>query len=301
MNIALIESVAQAYLQGAAETDIARLEFFTGLYKLQQARAETLNGAAGYELPDRDQVESWYWSNTPVLAQAPLLVDASQFCDTLAMVADYLRDNAGFDDAAASALGIYNWAGFASNADLAQAGRDPSAFIDTCLSHIDSFGVSPDLPANVFMMVPLFALRPHLQGAAEAIMGTVDTVEGRRTHDNPVNCPVCGSPAAASLVGESAGTDGKGRLQYCSFCGTQWPYERIRCGKCGEMAPSKLHYFHVEGDPAHRLQNCDACGQYQRVVFQEDLGALTPCMEVEDVVMAKLDRIALDPRFRQET
>ena len=71
------------------------------------------------------------------------------------------------------------------------------------------------------------------------------------------------------------------------------------CGVCGTENASRLHYFHVEGDSSHRLQNCDECGQYQRMVFEEDL-SIPLSMEVEDVVMAKLDAIALDPRFRVE-
>lgn len=94
-----------------------------------------------------------------------------------------------------------------------------------------------------------------------------------------------------------AGIDGRQREQYCSMCGTVWPFDRMRCGVCGVDNPTRLHYFHVEGDESHRLQNCDECGQCQRVLFEDDL-AIPVSFEVEDVVMAKLDKIALDPRFR---
>jgi FdhE protein len=157
--------------------------------------------------------------------------------------------------------------------------------------------VPEQLPAQVFASVLSATLRVFLQPAAEAIMAQAP--ENQTDHNSPLNCPVCGMPAAASFVGESAGTEGNGRGQYCSQCGAVWDFERIRCGNCGSQRQDKLHYFHVEGDEGHRLQNCDECGDYQRVVFQEGIpGHL--CMEVEDVVMAKLDRIALDPRFRTE-
>lgn len=66
---------------------------------------------------------------------------------------------------------------------------------------------------------------------------------------------------------------------------------------CGTHNQSHLHYFNEERDFAHRLQSCDECGQYQRMVMQDEAPG-PAVMEVEDVVMAKLDRIALDPRFR---
>ena len=106
-------------------------------------------------------------------------------------------------------------------------------------------------------------------------------------------------PADGFRIAGPSGIDGRDREQYCGMCGTVWPFERMRCGVCGTENAARLHYFHVEGDSSHRLQNCDECGQYQRMVFEEDL-SIPLSMEVEDVVMAKLDAIALDPRFRTE-
>lgn len=109
---------------------------------------------------------------------------------------------------------------------------------------------------------------------------------------------MCGTPASAAFVGETDAVDGRGRLLYCSTCGTQWAFDRIRCACCGTQSQTKLHYFHVEGDDAHRLQNCEECGDYMRTVFQDSL-KVPLSMEVEDIVMANLDAIALDSRFRQ--
>ena len=298
MNVELIQNAAEHYKQAASAADAARLDFFCGLYELQQKRADELAEAATYNAPAPEDAEQWYWAGEPVLSHAPVALDRMQFAQTLQLVSQHLCDDAGLDEAAADALRSYDWGAFAQSCDRDLAASDPSAFIDACLQDLDSLGVGSEIPAAVFAMVPLFALRPHLQGAAEQVMALVDTVEGRRVHDNPLYCPVCGSPATASFVGQSAGTDGQGRMQYCGTCGTQWPFERIRCGSCGSFTTSSLHYFHLEGDAGHRLQSCDDCGQYQRVAFQEDLG-MAPCMEIEDVVMAKLDKVALDPRFRK--
>ena len=77
----------------------------------------------------------------------------------------------------------------------------------------------------------------------------------------------------------------------CAQCGCAWEFERVRCVRCGTQNQSRLHYFNLEGDEAHRLATCDECGGYTRTVYEED--ALAPfSFEVEDVVMAKLDLVA---------
>lgn len=297
MDLLAMDRALAAYAPLGGEADRSRLEFFAGLYRLQDGWSARLAAHSGYEAPAADELEAWYWAHEPAFAHLPVAIDAPLFAQTLADVASYLSDNAGLDDAVAAGLKALDWEAFTSQVDLSVAGCDPAAFIETCLSNVSSLGIAADVPATLFGMTLSCALRAWLQRPAEAVMAAAP--RNRENHDCPLDCPVCGTPPAASFVGESAGTDGKGRMQYCAACGAKWPYERIRCGVCGDFNQRHLHYFNLEGDNAHRIQSCDSCGQYQRVVFQEDIpGPL--CMEVEDVVMAKLDRVALDPRFRKE-
>lgn len=302
MDIDLIERIAEHYKQGASEPDAARLDFFERLYRLQQQVGDSVTSTSTsiYEVAPAEQLEAWYWGGRPVLGERPCAISPQEYADALGKIAAHLAEHAGLEDAAANGLQAFDWETFAQDADLALAGQDPTAFLDGLLSNVDALGVPDEVPASVFAMVPAMALRPFLENAATQVMAAIDTETERRSHDCPVNCPVCGSAATASFVGESAGTAGKGRMQYCGICGAQWPYERVRCGVCGSHHAGHLHYFNIEGDEAHRIQMCDDCGQYQRVVFQEDLD-VPVCMEVEDVVMARLDKIALDPRFSKES
>ena len=274
MDMMAMERAIAAYAPQGDDADRARLEFFAGLYRLQDEWAHRVAAESGYPAPAAEQLEAWYWNADPAFQFAPVSIDAERFAQTLSAMAGYLAEKAGLEEAAAKGLSECDWDAFSQKADLALAGRDPAAFVESCLTGLDSYGVGADV---------------HRRQAPD----------DRHNHDCPLDCPVCGTPASASFVGEAAGTDGRGRMQYCAMCGAQWPYERIRCGVCGTFNQTKLHYFNLEGDNAHRIQSCDACGQYQRVVFQDDIpGPL--CMEVEDVVMAKLDKVALDPRFRKE-
>ncbi len=294
---AIVEAV-EAYKQGASPADAARLDFFEALFRLQQQRAELVGKGTQPPLLDSGRATEDYRSGTVLLGDAPASVDAGEFAETCRLVAAHLAENAGLDDAVAAALAAHDWATFVEKLDLAQAGSNPPQFVEDCLQNFDGFGIGSALPASIVMMVVSFALRAHIQEVAADLFALVDDeAKDGPTAVHPVSCPVCGSPAALSHVAMASGLDGRARRQYCSMCGTAWPYERMRCGVCGSENPTKLHYFNVEGDESHRLQNCDECGQYQRVFFEESL-EIPVCLEVEDVVMAKLDHIALDPRFR---
>ncbi len=300
MNLLLVHDAIEAYKREASEADAARLDFFEGLFKLQQERADGVSDGLEYEGLPAEEAEAAYLAFEPMLEKAPVTIDEVKFFGTCMRIADYFVENAGLEPDVAEALAAIDWYKLVAKFDLKRAGSKPPEFIEACLKDFDSFGIGGEVPSSLVMMVVSFALRAHVQPAAEKLFDAVPKdIKNSAQREHPLTCPVCGSHAVASHVAAGVGIDGRAREQYCSMCGTVWPFERMRCGVCGTENASRLHYFHVEGDSSHRLQNCDECGQYQRVVFEEDL-AIPLCMEVEDVVMAKLDAIALDPRFRAE-
>ena len=300
MNLDTIAEAVKAYKIGAPAADAARLDFFKGLYEIQQQRAEKLAETESYVPLGKSEAEAAYIALEPLLSKDPVCIDEVQFFGTCKQIGDYLVENAGLEEDAANALREVDWYKLAGKFDLVQAGTNPPQFVDDCLKNFDALGLNSNVSASLVMMVVTFALRAHIQTAAAQLMSAVSSnVKHTMHHERPLCCPVCGSPAAASHVVAASGIDGRDREQYCSMCGTSWPFERMRCGVCGTENASRLHYFHVDGDSTHRLQNCDECGQYQRVFFEENL-SIPVAMEVEDVVMAKLDAIALDPRFRAE-
>ncbi|MBM6998740.1 formate dehydrogenase accessory protein FdhE [bacterium] len=279
--------------------DVARLRFFEGLLELQQGRAEELARKAPYELPaGLDFVSVYRDPRQFVLGSAPVRIDAADFAQTLASVARYVTAGAGLDEQAAHAIASLDWDAVAARADLALAGADPAAFVEAVLGAPEKLGIPAEVPGGLLGTILVSALRPHLQPAAEVIAAAYSKVEDPHGYSAPLDCPVCGSPATASWVGDAAGTSGRGRKQYCATCGTQWDFDRIRCDNCGTHNEGHLHYHSVEGDPGHRILTCDECGGYERVVFQEDLRHGPLVMEVEDVVMANLDQVARDPRFK---
>ena len=300
MNLHTIHEAVEAYKRDASEADAARLDFFEGLFAIQQERADAEAAAADYAGLSAEDAEAAYTAFQPMLSKAPAPIDEVRFFGTCKQIAGYMVEHAGLEEDVAEELSAVDWYKLVGSFDLELAGSNPPEFIEECLKGFDSFGIGPQVPSSIVMMVVAFALRAHIQSAAAKLMAAVSkSVRESPQREHPLACPVCGSPSVASHVSAASGIQGRFRDQFCSMCGTTWPFERMRCGVCGTENASRLHYFHVEGDSSHRLQNCDECGQYQRMVFEEDL-SIPLSMEVEDVVMAKLDAIALDPRFRAE-
>ena len=300
MNLHTIHEAIEAYKRDSSETDAARLDFFEGLFAIQQERADVEAAAADYVGLSAEDAKAAYIALEPMLSKAPVAIDEIRFFGTCKQISDYIAEHAGLEEDIAEELSVVDWYKLVGSFDLELAGSNPPEFIEECLKGFDSFGIGSQLPSSIVMMVVAFALRAHIQPAAAKLMAVVPRdVRESPQREHPLACPVCGSPAVASHVSVASGIQGRFRDQFCSMCGTSWPFERMRCGVCGTENASRLHYFHVEGDSSHRLQNCDECGQYQRMVFEEDL-SIPLSMEVEDVVMAKLDAIALDPRFRVE-
>lgn len=147
--------------------------------------------------------------------------------------------------------------------------------------------------APLAALLASLALRAQLEKPAASLVGACKK-EGVELSSSLV-CPVCGTAPMMAHVGAASASAEHGRVLVCGQCGTAWDFERVRCARCGQRDQTKLHFFNVEGDDAHRIATCDECGGYIRTLYSES--ALALCSyEVEDVLMARLDAIALDPQ-----
>lgn len=295
MDMGLVSKAFEAYKRGATPSDAARYAFFERLLGLTQGRAEELASSAPWGAPSAEKVKDLYLAPESVLSQVPVKISADDFAATCIALANLVASDAGLEKDAVEALQAFDWNAFAQKADLNLAGSSPTEFFESEFTRLDTDGVFEKIPIGVLATVVSFALRAHLQPAAEEVARVHKSFfdkEAERETPRPVTCPVCGSPASASWVGNTGGSDGQGRMMYCATCGTQWNYDRVRCGNCGSRNENHLHYENLKGDRAHRLQRCEDCGGYHRVVFRGDLDVSPFVMEVEDVAMANLDVLA---------
>ncbi len=131
------------------------------------------------------------------------------------------------------------------------------------------------------------SMRPALERIAEKYADTI-----RHSKWAEGYCPVCGKEPK---IGELREEEGK-RFLFCSQCGTEWSFRRIKCPFCGNEEQKTLSYFTVEDDERYRVDVCNACKRYIKMVdFRESKEI--PNLDVEDIATLHLDMLANDEGY----
>ena len=126
------------------------------------------------------------------------------------------------------------------------------------------------------------SIQPSLLATVASLAKATDLDRWRHGY-----CPICGGlPAIAALIDE----EGK-RVGLCSFCGHLWNLLRLSCPFCGTDKQENLRYFFAEGDDLYRVQVCEQCKGYLKVVDTRK-GGDPKALAVDDVVTAHLDLLA---------
>jgi FdhE protein len=106
------------------------------------------------------------------------------------------------------------------------------------------------------------------------------------------HCPACGSPPIVSFRKELPESNGAGRYLVCGLCGTEWPFNRIRCPSCHEEDPAKLPGFQSDVHRNVRIEACETCRRYVKSI---DLTLdARPLPEVDDLVSLAMDLWAIE-------
>jgi FdhE protein len=136
-----------------------------------------------------------------------------------------------------------------------------------------------------FDLVELFieeSLRPALEKVTArygAAVRKADWTEGY--------CPICGrEPKIGEIRDEE-----ESRYLFCNQCGFEWNYLRIKCPFCGNEEQQSLAYFTIEGDERYRVDVCNECKRYIKIVdFRE--AKQKADLDVEDIATIHLDMLA---------
>ncbi|MCX5857389.1 MAG: formate dehydrogenase accessory protein FdhE [Deltaproteobacteria bacterium] len=141
-----------------------------------------------------------------------------------------------------------------------------------------------DMEEDFFDLIELFleeSLRPSLEVVAQKYTDRI-----ARSGWSEGYCPICGKEPK---IGQIRGEDG--RFLFCNQCGFEWHYLRIKCPFCGNEEQQSLAYFTVEGDEQYRVDVCNECKRYIKIVdFRES--KREPNLDVEDIATLHLDILA---------
>lgn len=298
MNLKLINSAIASYEKSLGEADVKRLAFFKGLWEeMDKWSTGPVTAGKRYEVPNAEDVAKAFSADKPVLSVYPASLSKERFRAVYEGLLRYVAEADAFDVADIEASQGVDLGALLDGAAIDLAEKDPEGFLSGMLGRLQKLDLS-DQAVRIVVMLMMMTLRVELETVAAQVAPLLP--KGEAADHHPHHCPVCGSlPALSKVGGAGSPTEGRGRVLWCQQCGTTWEYERVRCVRCGTQNQAHLHFFNVEGDDGHRIAMCDECGGYIRTVFLED--ALMPfSFEVEEVVTARLDAIAHDPRFSNE-
>jgi FdhE protein len=134
-------------------------------------------------------------------------------------------------------------------------------------------------------VLDLFA-EESLRPALERVVKKYGSLMARHTWSEGY-CPICGKEPK---IGEIKEEDGK-RYLFCNQCGYEWHFLRIKCPFCGNEEQQSLAYFTVEDDERYRVDVCNECKRYIKIVdFRESKEAAN--LDVEDIATLHLDMLA---------
>ena len=134
------------------------------------------------------------------------------------------------------------------------------------------------------------SLQPSLSRTAAALAQQVGLDDWRYAY-----CPICGAqPAIAALVGDEGL-----RQAICSFCGHFWRLPRVACPFCNNDTQEKLGYFYGEGEDFCRVQVCEACRGYLKVMDTRE-GGDAMAIAVDDLATGHLDLLAEEEGYQRK-
>lgn len=147
-----------------------------------------------------------------------------------------------------------------------------------------------DVDEATFDLIELFveeSLRPALERVAEQygeIISGSDWEEGY--------CPICGKEPK---IGELTGMDDE-RSLFCNQCGFEWNYSNTKCPFCGNEEQQALAYFTVEGEERYRVDVCNVCKRYVKMVDSTESEEKAN-LDVEDIATLHLDMLAAEEGY----
>ncbi len=150
--------------------------------------------------------------------------------------------------------------------------------------------LAPDVDDDTFDLIELFveeSLRPALEyfaGQYGDIIAKSQWAEGY--------CPICGKEPK---IGELK-DDEERRLLFCNQCGLEWNYSLIKCPFCGNEEQKNLAYFTVEGEERYRVDVCNVCKRYVKMVDSTAV-ANNANLDVEDIATLHLDMLAAEEGY----
>jgi formate dehydrogenase maturation protein FdhE len=170
---------------------------------------------------------------------------------------------------------------------------DGSALVSACFGRdqrrVRFMAVQHDLSPDIAWLIAELASAPFAHLLQVQAFSSAEAGEHLRAWGRGF-CPACGSwPAVAEVIA------GRHTLR-CSFCAASWMLSSYGCIYCSNGSSTFITAAPDLGNPARRLQMCNECGGYLKVL---DLPEPTefPLVAVEDLASMELDMMAIERKY----
>ncbi len=265
-------------------TDLSAIcECFESIFKAQKEYCESF--APDYTKLDFSTCEKRHKEGKPFLTSSAITIPWDRFddlADTICTITSkYARDKeADFEQ---------SWHTLDKSGDnwhhtlLKGFLEDPSQLSD--------LAKQSTLEPDFLTFIAAQALTPYLEKYAEKLREYIDANVWLKG-----TCPVCGGEP---LMGRLDNDTGKKYLQ-CYLCRTNWEFGRIECAFCDTKDQEKLRYFYDEEDTVHRVEVCDNCKSYLKIVDTRDM-IDDVVLIVENLTTLHLDLVAKREGFKRDT
>ena len=143
-------------------------------------------------MPDADSLKTWARHGEPVLSHAPVKIEAAALAGAMERLAAVLAARGGFAASTSEALSRTSWERMVAASDLALAGCNPAAYVESFVELLEDDGMDEDA-ARIGAMAAALALRAFLEVWRRPSSGRV----GRRV---PTSRIACAAPCAAAKL-----------------------------------------------------------------------------------------------------
>lgn len=286
MDIFQIEELAQAYAKKLPAQDQARLTLFRALWGIMAKTSDRV--AISPDELNRDGLRADLLEGLPFMSNNPIPVDAESLADVVEVLTSCLIDSGVYRKEICTAIAAPNMRQLIALSDMDLASVDPEQYLSSLIDVMKNYGFDGS-QITVLIGLVSFGLRALQEPVAHAMVDAVPEEEYQRAH--PLSCPVCGGRPSLAVLVRQKPSIGTGRKLACIQCGTEWEFDRIRCPHCGTEDMRKLGFRTLKGDASHRIDYCEACGNYIRTAVIET-PSTSYSIDVEDCVMAAMDSYA---------
>lgn len=165
-----------------------------------------------------------------------------------------------------------------------------SAILNNQSLALDELATLLDVSAYELVLFGYLSIYPSIQHCSEQLQ----TVRKNMPDLKKGYCPICGNHPDMAFLDK----DGKRHLK-CCFCSHQWETGRMGCVFCENNEKNMQHYFYTEEEKEYRVNLCDKCRHYIKVVDLRQMDRPF-CPNIEMISTLHLDMKAKEQGYEKE-